>query len=146
MAAVPARAKTIETEFTGVSSLVGLIDTGVEKHPNDNVHVRGLTLLYSDDLSDPRVSGIDTIVVNYNMRPAPAPAFITGPMWGTLHVVNKGGTWDGKWTGKRDKKGFARLQAVARGHGGYEGLKATYVLTRLSPDPNGPFEVTGTIK
>jgi hypothetical protein len=146
MAAVPAQAKPVETEFTGVSSLVGLVDPGVETHPNDHVHVRGLTLFYLDDLSDPRVSGINTIVVNYNMRPAPAPAFLTGPMWGTLHVENQGGSWDGTWTGKRDKNGFARLNAVAHGHGGYEGLKATYVLIRKSPDPNGPFEVTGAIR
>jgi len=143
--ALPAQAEAVKTEFTGSSALMGLIDPGVETHPDGNVHVRGLTLLYFDDLSDPRVSGFDTVVVNYNMRTVSPPAFITGPMWGTLHIENEGGYWDGTWTGVRDEEGFAYLRGVAHGHGGYEGLKATYDLTRLSPDPNGSFDVTGTI-
>ena len=144
-AAVPARAQAVKTEFTGVSYLAGLIDPGVETYPDGNVHVRGLTLLYFDDLSDPRVTGFDTVLVNYNMRSAPSPVVITGPMWGTMHIENEGGYWDGTWTGVRDEQGFAYLRGVVHGHGGYEGLKANYELTRLSPDPNAPFNVTGAI-
>jgi hypothetical protein len=142
---LPAQAEAEKTEFTGLSHLAGLLDPGVETYPDGNVHVRGLTLLYFDHLSDPRVTGFDTVVVNYNMQTVSPPVLITGPMWGTLHIENEGGYWDGTWTGERDEQGFAYLRGVAHGHGGYEGLKVNYDLTRLSPDPNDTFTITGTI-
>lgn len=144
-ATFPARAQAVKTEFTGVAYTTGLIDEGVRSYPDGNVHVRGLTLLGFDDMSDPRLTGFETIVVNYNMRSAPPPVLITGPMWGTSYLENEGGYWDITWTGERDEQGFAYLRAIGHGHGGYEGLKAHYELIRLSPDPNAPYTVTGTI-
>ena len=81
-------------------------------------------------------------LVNYNMRTAPAPAFLTGPMWGTFVVENENGWWDGTWTGERNEQGFAIMRGLTHGHGDYEGLKAHYEIIRESPDPMATSTVT----
>jgi hypothetical protein len=69
------------------------------------------------------------------MRVVGPPAFITGPMWGTFHLVNDGGSWEGTWTGERDEQGFAYIRVVGHGMGGYAGLHYEMQAQRLSPDP-----------
>lgn len=140
-------AQAVKTEFTGLSYFTNeIVDPGVWTYPDGNVHVRGWTVLYNDVMSDPRVSGTDTMVINFNMQSAPPPVIFTGPMWGTMRVENEGGYWEGTWTGVRDEQGFAYARAILHGHGDYEGLKAHIEATRLSPDYiNDPFIFTGTI-
>jgi len=89
---LPAQAEAEKTEFTGSSVLMGLIDPGVETNPDGNIHVRGLTLLYFDDLSDPRVSGLDTVVVNYNMRTVSPPSLSQAPCGARCILRMKVGT------------------------------------------------------
>lgn len=143
----PAQAQAIKTEFTGLSYFTNeIIDPGVWTYPDGNVHVRGWTVGYNDVMSDPRVSGTDTMLINFNMQSAPAPVFFSGPMWGTMRVENEGGYWEGSWTGFRDEQGFAYARATLHGHGGYEGLIAQIDATRLSPDYiTEPFVFTGVI-
>lgn len=144
-AALPAQAKVVKTEFTGFAYFHHVIDEGELSNPDGNIHVRGWTELYFDDMSDPRMSGFETVVANLNFQSAPPPVFGTGPMWGTSRIENEGGYWDTTWTGVRDEQGFSYIRVVAHGHGGYEGLKAIYEGSRLSPDPTYPWTFTGTI-
>jgi hypothetical protein len=69
----------------------------------------------------------------------------TGPEWGTFHIENEGGNWDGTWTGKRDENGYSIIKGVAHGSGDYAGLKGHWTFSRLSPDPAAPFDITGWI-
>jgi hypothetical protein len=72
--------------------------------------------------------------------------FVYGPMWGTVRLDNAGGYWEGSWTGERTElQGFSYIQAVLRGHGGYEGLQARATYVRESPDPTAPFVIQGVV-
>jgi hypothetical protein len=141
-----AMAESITTPFSGTETLAGPpVDPGTETFPDGNYHMRGFTALYYDANDDPRVTGHDTVVANWNFRPAPPPAVWMGPMWGTLHIENDNGTWDGRWTGTRDENGYSIITAEGHGSGDYAGLKAPWTFTRLSPDPTAPFDITGWI-
>ena len=96
-------------------------------------------------MSDPRISGDETVVVNYHFSLMPEPVYVTGPMWGTSRIENKGGSWDVVWTGVRDERGFAYIHGMALGQGGYEGMKAHYTGMREDPDETLPFEYVGYI-
>lgn len=144
--AFPAQAQAVKTEVTGKSYFTGQIDPGVWTYPDGNVHIRGWVVSYFHEWRDPRLNGVETVVVNLNGRSAPPPVFFAGPMWGTSRLENEGGYWDITWTGVRDEQGFAFIRGVAHGHGGYEGLKLIFEGSRLTPDYiNDPFIWTGTI-
>jgi hypothetical protein len=68
------------------------VDPGTETFPDGDYHMRGFIVVYNDITDDPRVSGQDTVVANWNFRLVPPPVFGTGPMWGTFHIENAGGT------------------------------------------------------
>lgn len=139
-----AAAPATRTPFSGTGSFVSE-SGGSPSFPDGNFHMRGFQQVYNVVVSDPRVSGTDTVMVNFNFRLVPAPVVFTGPMWGTEHLENAGGYWDATWTGVRSENGFAFLDAVGHGGGGYEGLHVTWHLERLSPDPYADWSVSGTI-
>jgi hypothetical protein len=141
---LPAYAKAEKTEFSGSWSLETYINPGVCTYPDGNVHCRGVILQAEIDVSDPRVSGVETVVANYNLQPGPL-GFYTGPMWGTSRIENEGGYWDTVWTAFQDEQGFLYIQAVAHGHGDYDGLKMHASLASVSPDPEIPLAVSGYV-
>lgn len=144
--AFPAQAKAVKTEVTGQSYFMGEIDHGVWTYPDGNVHIRGWVVFYLHEWNDPRLNGIETVVVNLNGQSALLPVSFAGPMWGTSRLENEGGYWDATWTGVRDEKGFAYIRGVAHGHAGYEGLKLIFEGSRLTPDYiNDPFIWSDTI-
>ena len=116
--APPVWAKAEKTPFSGTIYYVTTIDEGEDRFADGNIIGRGIIMLYDDQMSDYRISGQETVVVNYNMRMVEDPVvMITGPMWGTSQIVNEFGYWDVVWTGKRDKRGWGYLRCVAHGHG-----------------------------
>jgi hypothetical protein len=146
LVAAPAMAKAVKTSFSGEESMAGPpLDPGTATFPGGNFHMRGLTAVYNDVTDDPRVTGQNTIVANWNFRPAPPPVIWTGPMWGTLHIENNGGAWDGTWTGMRDQNGNSIIKGVAHGSDQYAGMKGHWTFTRLTPDPTAPFDISGWI-
>jgi hypothetical protein len=141
-----ATAGATQTTFTGQEFWVADVpNVGRVSFPDGNFHARGLQSIYTDVASDPRLSGVTTITINYNFRPAPAPVYWTGPMWGTFHTENAAGFWDGTWTGERDEHGFAIIRAVGHGGGAYTGLHEELLSQRLSPDPTAPSTFSGRI-
>lgn len=137
-------AKMIKTQFTGVGGGYP-IQEPVCTMPDGNLHCRGMVLLATTAMSDERLSGTETVTINWNFRPLPPPIVWTGPMWGSGQLVGADGYWDVKFTGERDEQGYGHLKYVAHGHGGYEGLKAFYTGLRASADEMAPFEFTGYI-
>jgi hypothetical protein len=111
-------AQATQTEIVGTSTTIGVIDPGVlTPLPGGNVKIRGMILVFQEEASDPRASGINTVVMNANWD-----SNWTGPMQGTWHVVNEYGTWEGTWTGT-SIAGGSSIRGVAHGTGELEGLK-----------------------
>jgi hypothetical protein len=80
------------TTFTGTSNFSETINAGVWTYlPSGNVLARGIVERYHDYNSDPRLSGVETIVSNANFRPAPSSELgLAGNLWGTFHIENAG--------------------------------------------------------
>ena len=141
----PALAGAQKTSFTGTSSFGESINAGEWMFLADGSgHARGIIEVYYDFNTDPRVSGEETTIYNFNFRPAPSsPIGLAGQIWGTFHIVNDGGRWDGAWTAEVTEDGEYFARGVGHGSGGYEGLIGHWEV--YSSSPFGPFELSGWI-
>jgi hypothetical protein len=104
-----------KTKFSCTETVLGLADPGEVTFPNGHTHIRGATLLADEWATDPRLIGLNTIVLNANVRPDG-----TGRMWGTFHIENEDGGWEGTYAGEYREETY---NAVADGYGAYAGLK-----------------------
>ncbi len=141
----PALAKAQRTTFTGTATFGESINVGEWTFlPDGSGHARGIVEVYHDVNTDPRVTGIETVDYNFNFRPAPSsPIGLAGRIWGTTHIENEGGNWDGTWTAEMTDEGEYFARGVAQGSGGYKGLIGHWDI--YSPTPTGPFELSGWI-
>ena len=141
----PAMAKAQRTPFIGTSNFGETIDAGEWTFlPNGNVRARGIVEIYHDFNTDPRVTGEETIVSNGNFRPAPSSEIgLAGHLWGTFHIENEGGAWDGTFTSEITADGEYFYRGIAHGSGGYEGLVGHWIAYR--DGHSGPFTLTGWI-
>jgi len=145
LTASPAMAGAQRTTFTGTSSFGESINPGEWTYlPGGNIQARGIVELYHDVNTDPRVTGEETTTYNANFKPAPSsPIGLAGRIWGTFHVENEGGSWDGSWTAEIAEDGEYFARGVAHGSGGYEGLIGYWNV--YSSSPFGPFTLSGWI-
>jgi hypothetical protein len=141
--AAPAWADAKRTYFTGTETeTIGSFGTWITD--GQRLYISGATLLGAEDASDPRVSGQATIGVNA-IWDAQTWA---GPMWGTFHVVNSDGEWQGHWQGERtfaEGHVYSVIVATAVGHGAYEGLVARWTYTGVDVDQTQQLLFTGFI-
>jgi hypothetical protein len=147
LTAVPAVAHVVKTSFTGTDVWVEDSDPGTEIAPPDGGQskVRGALSRFTLEVSDPRVSGDNTVTVNWNFKLVDPPVYVTGLMWGTFRITNAGGYWKGVWAGYRDKRGYSYIDYVGTGGADYAGLKLRLHIERLDPDPTTLETVTGYI-
>jgi hypothetical protein len=111
-------AQATKAEFVFTPIITGIVDFGDWMTlPSGNIRVRGWILEEWDEVSEPRACGTNTIVINANWD-----SNETGPVWGTWHVVNEYGTWEGTYTGVMGADG-SKIRGVAHGTGELEGLK-----------------------
>jgi hypothetical protein len=114
--------------------------------PSGNIHVRGMTTVYQEVATDPRMSGLNTSLMNANWGPDYA-----GPMWGTSESVLPASTecpggcvWKGTWTGTMNVDGSYSYRAVLRGVSGcVAGLHAS--LMAFNPGGEALTTYTGEI-
>lgn len=141
----PALAGAQRTPFTGTSNFGETLDAGEWTFlPSGNVLARGIVETYNDVGTDPRVTGQETIVSNGNFRPAPSSELgLAGHLWGSFHIENEGGAWDGTFTSEITEDGQYFYRGVAQGSGGYEGLVGSWEAYRNGH--SGPFELSGWI-
>ena len=146
-AVLPVAAKGNKVKFEGVakSAPVPPLDFGDCIYPDGREHCRGFVVLGEIDVTDDRLNGVETVTMNWNFRLVPPPVLFTGPWWGTSQIVNNNGYWNTTITGGRDEQGIGHIRVVAHGHGGYEGLKAFFTGSRVSPDPTTDFIISGYI-
>ena len=140
-----AMASAHRTEFTGTANFVETLNAGEWTYlPSGNVLARGIVETYHDVNSDPRLTGTETITSNANFRPAPSSELgLAGYLWGTFHIANEDGAWDGTFTSEITEGGEYFYRGVAQGSGGYEGLKGHFEAYRNGH--SGPFTITGWI-
>ena len=140
-----AMASAQKTTFTGTSNFGETLNAGEWTFlPSGNVLARGIVETYNDVGTDPRVTGQETIVSNGNFRPAPSSELgLAGQLWGTFHIENEGGMWDGTFTSEITEGGEYFYRGVARGSGGYEGLIGHWEAYRNGHF--GPFTLSGWI-
>ena len=141
----PAMASAQRTAFTGTSNFGETLNAGEWTFlPGGNVLARGIVETYTDINTDPRVTGEETIVSNGNFRPAPSSELgLAGRLWGTFHIENEGGAWDGTFTSEITEGGEYFYRGVAHGSGGYDGLTAHFEAYRNGH--SGPFTISGWI-
>jgi hypothetical protein len=134
-----------KTAFTGYSVFSGIVDEGEWTFlPSGNVRARGIVETYNGVSSDPRLTGVESIVSNANFKPAPDSEIgLAGNLWGTFHIENTGGAWDGTFTSEITEGGEYLYRGVAQGIGGYAGLSAHFEAYRNGHD--GPFSISGWI-
>src|SRR5512143_2091292 len=141
--ASPAMADAQRTTFTGTSNFGETLKAGEWTFlPSGNVLARGIVETYHDVNTDPRVTGVETIVSNANFRPAPSSELgLAGNLWGTFHIENEGGAWDGTFTSEITEGGEYFYRGEAHGSGGYEGLLGHWEAYRNGH--SGPFTLNG---
>ena len=121
---LPAAAEPPKTFFSGDWCIVEPLDEGVVTELG-NGHLR--ITEFNHDVwitTDPRISGNETfdltIIVDANLR---------GPAFGSIEIVNDGGSWSGQVVGKLSMDGdrlYMTMQGTAVGKGGYQGLVAKF--------------------
>jgi hypothetical protein len=141
----PAMAGAQRTTFTGTSNFGETLNAGEWTFlPSGNVLARGIVESYNDVATDARVTGEETIVSNGNFRPAPSSELgLAGYLWGTFHIENVGGMWDGTFTSEITEDGEYFYRGVAHGSGGYEGLVGHWEAYRNGH--SGSFALSGWI-
>ena len=141
----PVMAAAQRSPFTGTANFGETLSAGEWLYlPSGNVQVRGIVEAYHDVNTDPRVTGEETIVSNANFKPAPSSELgLAGYLWGTFHIENEGGAWDGTFTSEITEGGEYFYRGVAHGSGGYEGLVGHWDAYRNGH--SGPFALSGWI-
>ncbi len=141
----PARAAAQRTTFTGTSNFGETLNAGEWTYlASGNVLARGIVETYHDVNTDPRVTGTETIISNANFTPAPSSELgLAGRLWGTFHIENGGGAWDGTFTSEITEGGEYFYRGLAHGSGGYEGLVGHWEAYRNGH--SGPFTLNGWI-
>jgi hypothetical protein len=127
-----AAARASRVEFSAIEVPTGPpVDHGDwTELPSGNIHVRGMASVYQEVATDPRISGLNTVVMNANWGPD-----FAGPMWGTSENVLAdsadcpgGGIWQGNWTGMMNADGSYSYHAVLQGVSGcVAGLHASLI-------------------
>ncbi|MFO7663128.1 MAG: hypothetical protein R6X18_11110 [Chloroflexota bacterium] len=117
-----AAAKATRTEFTGTETQIGGEAPLRYWEAGQTAHIRGMQGVYWEEATDPRVSGINTILVNMNIHPVSGGG-VQIQFWGTYVLENEGGSWSGTFQGLVAADGIVTYDAHGEGSGSYQGLK-----------------------
>ncbi len=97
-----------------------------------------------EEMTDSRVSGESIIgwsaIIDLGT--------FSGPQWGTFHLENSGGSWDGYWFGTISSSAghvLDNIECTATGSGGYAGLVARWTYTGQDFNQGGPLIADGYI-
>ena len=142
-----AAARATRIGFSGYEVPTGPPDYGewIEL-PSGNVHVRGMTTVYEEVATDPRMSGLNTSTMNANWGPD-----FSGPMFGKAESVLAasaecpgGGVRRATWTGMMNAGGSYTYSAAGKGVSGcVAGLR--FWLTAFNPGGDALTTYTGEI-
>ena len=148
LAVVPGvvQAAPAKTSFSGTEQFLYDIYSGDEYFTNDGIyHIRDGLSVAMLTTTDPCLNGEYTFTGNADFVFIPEPVFVMGPIWGTFHLENEGGSWEGTYFGYRDELGHSRFKYVGIGGGAYAGLHFKMFYKRLDADPSVPAFVSRAI-
>jgi hypothetical protein len=131
------------TPFTGTETLQWP-EFGTQFTDGQTLMATGFRFHAREEMTDSRVCGASTIGWNAIVQ---LESF-AGPQWGTFHLENDGGAWDGFWYGSissSDGHVLDNLVCTATGSGGYEGLVARWAYTGQDFSQGGPLYAEGYI-
>jgi hypothetical protein len=135
-------AKTAVKHCYGTETMIRMIDPGAWTFPDRNIHVRGMTSEYIEQISCPENSGTNTVVMNANWDEN-----YVGPIWGTSELVTPyegGGVWKVAWSGKINPDGTFSYKGVGKGvSGSVSGLHIK--VYGYTEQPNGTTFIESTI-
>ena len=133
-------AKKVTTYFNGISTNTGMLaPPKIINLPNGVIMWRGLVVQTDDDLSDSRVDGIVTWVVNLDIYPDD-----TDKRWGSGELTIPGvGRWDMTYKGWKTPEEGVTYEVDGHGKGELRGLTAHW--TYLKPPTAAEFTVNGYI-
>jgi hypothetical protein len=143
------------TVVTGTNTCPGL-NPDWTQDPGGTWRVRDLTVNCTDKTDDPRVSGTQTATWGMDVWGALDRGIGTGVQWGTVHLENTGGAWEGRLAGVASQPGRGDIITIwYRGTGGYAGLAYFELITGSPPtwkiqgqvfpgDPPPPYAEGGT--
>jgi hypothetical protein len=118
---------------TGTDSCPGL-NPDWKLDPDGTAHVRGLAVECIDVTDDPRVSGTATGTWSIDVWGNPNLGVGAGVQWGTMRLVNDGGTWEGKLSGVAVLPEPGDTIVIwYTGAGGYAGLTYFQLITGHAP-------------
>jgi hypothetical protein len=104
--------------------------------------VRDLAVECVDRTNDPRVSGTATGTWSMDVWGNPSRGIGAGVQWGTMRLVNEGGTWEGKLSGVASLPEPGDTIVIwYTGIGGYAGLAYFQLITGHYPT----WEIQGQI-
>lgn len=139
-------AKRTLAYFYGESVTFNVLDFGkTDTLPTGTIHTRGLIVQTQDDLSDDRVSGVVTWVVNMDIYPNGEDK-----RWGTGElIIPDRGSWQLPYVGwakfdPDDGKKYVTYEVEGHGKGEFKGLKGHWTYKKEAL-PGIPFNVTGFI-
>ena len=134
-------AKKVTTDFNGISTNTGMLaPPKIINLPNGVIMWRGLVVQTDDDLSDSRVDGIVTWVVNLDIYPDD-----TDKRWGSGELTIPGvGRWDMTYKGWKTPEEGVTYEVDGHGKGDLRGLKAHWTYKKEAI-PGAPFNVDGYI-
>jgi hypothetical protein len=122
-------------EIVGGTETVLIVTRGTSLQVGDVRQTRGLVATTVDTMNDPRVTGTGTLKGENDTYGS------VGPEWGTYHLENADGAWDGTWTGARwDGGNVSQVTAWLIGSGAYKGY-SYYLIARGT----NPMRVDGLI-
>jgi hypothetical protein len=129
---------TASTTFSGTSSCT-VVGFG-ERTEEEIIRQRGFTSECTEEMSDPRVSGVSTTTWDQDCYPS-----IACVSWGTFELAGPDGTWVGTFTGTgaHGEQSASLGMGIGRGTGAYEGW--VYIVHTSSPDPYLQTNVEGVI-
>jgi len=112
-----------KTYVTGEECFVQVLDPGIwEELRNGNWRITGMQHQYTEEMTDPRITG-DSYVVASGIVDLVVGS---GHIHGTLEIVNDQGSWFGHWTYRAESWTEFDIHAILNGSGAYEGLVANY--------------------
>lgn len=122
----PSPAGAAAGHTTGKMTL-SVVSEGRSTVVGDVTQVHGRELATVSSMGDPQVTGTGTLLVNVDLHGA------VGPQWGTYHLENADGAWDGTCAGASWDGGDAvDIACWLVGSGAYEG--STYHLVARGTD------------
>lgn len=128
-------------EYSGWVLMTELPSSGKCIHPDRLQICRNRKAVMQLDTNEARLTGEASLVFDSIYTKSP----YTGRAYGTLHIDNSDGSWDGAWKGSTNVRGHTLFIGESHGSGDYDGLVIRWRMDRSGSSWLTPMSLSGTI-